>query len=335
MAVSATHAPGRPRRRPALFGLIPAGNIERREALWFWIFISPWVIGFLVFTMYPIVMTAYYSMTKYDFRNDPVWLGLDNYIGLFGDRVFWKSLQVTGYYTLLSVPVGIVFGMLLAVLLNQKVPWLGMFRTLFYLPALLSGSVAVALLFSWLLNPQFGIINSIISSLVGDRGLVPLGLSGPRWLQDPNWVVPSYTLMSLWGFGGSMLIFLSALQGVPTSLYEAAEIDGAGRIQQFFNVTIPMISPVILFTTITGVIGAMQVFTAAYVISGATNLGAPAYASMFYNLYLFLNAFRRYRMGVASAQAWILMIIILILTLLMFWASRRYVYYEADEEGAL
>jgi multiple sugar transport system permease protein len=141
--------------------------------------------------------------------------------------------------------------------------------------------------------------------------------------------------MSLWGFGGSMLIFLSALQGVPTSLYEAAEIDGAGRIQQFFNVTIPMISPVILFTTITGVIGAMQVFTAAYVISGATNLGAPAYASMFYNLYLFLNAFRRYRMGVASAQAWILMIIILILTLLMFWASRRYVYYEADEEGAL
>jgi multiple sugar transport system permease protein len=315
--------------------LIPAGNIERREALWFWIFISPWVIGFLVFTMYPIVMTAYYSMTKYDFRNDPVWLGLENYAKLFGDRVFWKSLQVTGYYTLLSVPVGIVFGMLLAVLLNQKVPWLGMFRTLFYLPALLSGSVAVALLFSWLLNPQFGIINSIISSLVGDRGLVPLGLSGPRWLQDPNWVVPSYTLMSLWGFGGSMLIFLSALQGVPTSLYEAAEIDGAGRIQQFFNVTIPMISPVILFTTITGVIGAMQVFTAAYVISGATNLGAPAYASMFYNLYLFLNAFRRYRMGVASAQAWILMIIILILTLLMFWASRRYVYYEADEEGAL
>ncbi len=335
MAVSATHAAGRPRRRPALFGLIPAGNIERREALWFWIFISPWVIGFLVFTIYPIVMTAYYSMTKYDFRNDPVWLGLGNYANLFGDRVFWKSLQVTGYYTLLSVPVGIVFGMLLAVLLNQKVPWLGMFRTLFYLPALLSGSVAVALLFSWLLNPQFGIINSIISSLVGDRGIIPLGLSGPRWLQDPNWVVPSYTLMSLWGFGGSMLIFLSALQGVPTSLYEAAEIDGAGRIQQFFNVTIPMISPVILFTTITGVIGAMQVFTAAYVISGATNLGAPAYASMFYNLYLFLNAFRRYRMGVASAQAWILMIIILILTLLMFWASRRYVYYEADEEGAL
>ena len=322
-------------KRGALFGLIPAGRIERREALWFWFFISPWALGFLLWTMYPIVMSAYYSLTIYTLGKEPVWAGFTNYATLWGDRVFWKSLQVTTYYTLLSVPLGIAFGLLLAVLLNQKVPALGVFRTLYYLPALLTGSVAVALLFSWLLNPQFGIINSVIRSMVGPDGIIPLGLTGPRWLQDENWVIPSYTLLALWGFGGGMLIYLSALQGVPTALYEAAEIDGAGRIQQFFNVTIPMISPVLLFTFITGTIAAMQVFTPAYVISGGNNLGAPNYASMFYNLYLFLNAFRRYRMGTASAQAWILMIIVLLLTLAMLWASRRYVYYESDEEGAI
>ncbi|HWQ11521.1 MAG TPA: sugar ABC transporter permease [Roseiflexaceae bacterium] len=333
--MAATTLPHARPKKAALFGLIPAGKIERREALWFWFFISPWVIGFLLWTLYPILASFYFSLTVYTLGKEPVWTGLGNYVNLAGDRVFWKSLQVTVYYTLLSVPLGIGFGLLLAVLLNQKVPALGVFRTLYYLPALLTGSVAVALLFSWILNPQFGLINQVIRNLVGPEGLIPLGWNGPRWLQDQNWVIPSFTLMSLWGFGGGMLIYLSALQGVPTALYEAAEIDGANRIQQFFNVTIPMISPVILFTFITGVIGAMQQFTAAYVISGGNNLGAPNYASMFYNLYLFLNAFRRYRMGLASAQAWILMIIVLLLTLAMFWASRRYVYYESDEEGAI
>jgi multiple sugar transport system permease protein len=147
--------------------------------------------------------------------------------------------------------------------------------------------------------------------------------------------MPAYALMALWGFGGTMLIYLSALQGVPTALYEAAEIDGANRIEQFFNITLPMVSPVILFTIITGIIGAFQVFTPAYVISGGTSLGAPNYASMFYNLYLFQNAFTRYRFGTASAQAWILLIVILLLTMLMFWASRRYVHYESDEEGSI
>jgi multiple sugar transport system permease protein len=322
-------------KKGALFGLIPAGKIERREALWFWFFILPWVIGFLAFTLYPIVMSFYYSLTVYTLGKEPVWTGLGNYANLFGDRVFWKSIQVTLYYALLSVPLGIGFGLLLAVLLNQKVPALGVFRTLYYLPSLLAGSVAVALLFSWLLNPQFGIINMFIRQFVGPNGLIPLGLEGPRWLQDQNWVIPSYTLLALWGFGGGMLIYLSALQGVPTALYEAAEIDGAGRIQSFFNVTIPMISPVMLFTFITGTIGALQTFTQAYVLGGQGGLGQPNYASMFYNLYLFLQAFRRYRMGLASAQAWILLIITLLLTAAMFWASRRYVYYESDEEGSI
>jgi len=321
--MAAQSVPGR-KAQVSRWSFVPEGRLARREALWFWAFISPWVVGFLVFTLYPIIASGYYSLTVYNVSSAPRFVGFENYIALAGDRVFWKSLQVTSYFTLLSVPLGILFGILLAVLLNQKVPAMGLFRTLYYLPSLMAGSVAVALLFSWLLNPQFGIINGVLRVI---------GITGPRWLQDPNWVVPSYTLMSLWGFGASMLIYLSALQGVPTTLYEAAEIDGATRVQQFFNVTIPMISPVILFTFITGVIGAFQQFTQAYVISNGT--GAPAYASMFYNLYLFLNAFQRFRLGMASAQAWILMIIVLLLTVAMFWVSRRYVHYESDEEGGI
>ncbi len=327
-----------PRRQTSRFSLIPAGKLERREALWFWFFISPWIFGFIVFTVGPIIASAYLSLTEYSPGKSPVFIGFNNYVTLYNDRVFWKSLQVTAYYSLIAVPLGIVLSLLLAVMLNQKVPFMGVFRTLYYLPSLLAGSVATALLFSWLLNPQFGILNYVIRSLLGPQGLIPLGIVGPRWLQDPAWVVPSYAMLALWGFGGSMLIYLSALQGVPTHLYEAATIDGAGRIQQFFRITIPMISPVILFTLITGIIGSFQVFTPAYVIStgigaGSGTPGSPAYAAMFYVLYLFVNTFQRYRVGLGAAQAWILFIIILVLTLVMFRVSQQYVYYESEEEG--
>jgi multiple sugar transport system permease protein len=311
--------------------------MARREALWFWFFISPWVIGFLVFTMYPLVASAYLSLTHYFPGKTPTFVGFQNYMDLSQDRIFWKSLSVTAYYTLLAVPLGIIFSLLLAVLLNQKVPFMGIFRTLYYLPALLAGSVATALLFSWLLNPRFGILNYVIRFLVGPDGLIPLRIVGPSWLQDPNWVVPSYVLLSLWGIGASMLIYLSALQGVPTQLYEAATIDGATRVQQFFKITLPMISPVILFTLITGVIASFNVFTPAYVIStgggggDASGVGSPAYSAMFYVLYLFVNSFQRDQMGLGAAQAWILFLVILGLTLLMFRASRRFVYYETDQ----
>jgi multiple sugar transport system permease protein len=322
-------------KRASRFRILPAGKIERREALWFWFFIAPWAFGFLVFTAGPIIASAYLSLTNYSPGKSPEFVGFQNYVTLYNDRIFWKSLGVTAYYSFLAVPLGIVASLLLAVVLNQKIPFMGVFRTLYYLPSLLAGSVAIVLLFSWLLNPQFGIINFAIRGLVGPQGVIPLGITGPRWLQDPNWVIPSYTLLALWGFGGGMLIYLSALQGVPTHLYEAATIDGATRFQQFFKITIPMISPVILFTMITGIIGAMQVFTEAYVLAGGTALGSPAYSSMFYVLYLFVNTFQRYRVGLAAAQAWILFLIILGLTGLMFWASRRFVYYEAEEEGAI
>ncbi len=311
-----------------MLGILPKQKLARREAMWFWVFIAPWVIGFIFFRGLPILASMGISFTN--FSNSSVrplaFIGLENYSALFDDKVFYKSLQVSGLYTLFSVPLGIVFSLSLAMLLNQRVPFLGLFRTAYYLPALIGGSVAVAYLFQLMLNPTFGVVNYFISWLVGPNGLIPLGLKGPGWFFDPKWVLPSFILVSLWGFGGPMLIYLAGLQGVPTVLYEAARIDGAGAWSRFRNVTLPMISPVVLFTFITGIIGSFQVFTTAYVISNGE--GGPAYSSMFYVLYLYLNAFRRYRFGYASAMAWLLFIVILVLTVLALHASRRAVYYE-------
>ncbi len=315
-----------------MVGLFPKGNLARREAIWFWIFILPWVVGFILFRGGPIIASLVLSFTQYNVASPPEWVAMENFTRLFNDPIFVKSLQVSVYYTFLSVPLGIVVSLAMAILLNQKgVPFLGIFRTLYYIPALVAGSVAVALLFQWILNPSFGILNYLIGLLMGPDGIIPLGIQGPRWFFDPDWVVPSFVLMSLWGFGGSMLLYLAGLQGVPTTLYEAATIDGANAWQRFRNVTLPMISPVILFTFITGMIGSFQVFTPAYIVSGGQ--GGPAYASMFYVLYLYLNAFRRYRFGYASAQAWLLFLVILILTVLAFRASRRAVYYESAGAG--
>jgi multiple sugar transport system permease protein len=316
-----------------MVGIMPRGKLARKEAMWFWIFISPWILGFLFFRGVPIFASMYLSFTQYNVASPPEWIGFENYVDLFSDKIFYKSLQVSAMYTFLAVPLGLVFSLGLAMLLNQKVPFLGFFRTAYYIPSLVAGSVAVAYLFQLLLNPAFGIVNYLIGVLVGPNGIIPLGIVGPGWFFDPAWVVPSFVLLSLWGFGGPMLIYLAGLQGVPTTLYEAAKIDGANSWHRLRHVTIPMISPVILFTFITGIIGSFQVFTPAYIVSNGA--GGPAYASMFYVLYLYLNAFRRYRFGYAAAQAWILFIVILLLTILALRASRRTVYYESptDEKG--
>jgi multiple sugar transport system permease protein len=319
--------------------ILPEGKLARKEAKWFYVFIAPWILGFLFFTGGPVIASLYLSLTKYNVASPPAWLGLENYVSMFDDRIFYKSIQVSAYYTVMSVPLGILLSLALAMLLNQKVPALGVFRTLYYLPTLVTG-VSVALLFQWLLNPAFGIVNFVISWLVGPSGVIPLGIAGPGWFYDEAWVVPSHVVLSMWSFGGSMLIYLSALQGVPTALYEAATIDGANAWGRFRNVTLPMISPVILFNFITGIIGAFRVFMQAYVISsavggGAEAYGSPNYASMFYVLYLYLNAFRRYRFGFAAAQAWVLFIVILVLTLLSLRVSRQAVYYESASEEDL
>ena len=288
-----------------------------REALWGYIFVAPWVIGFLVFTLGPVIASIGLSFSDYDFFAPPKFVGLSNYIELFTrDRLFILSLYNTVYYVLFSVPLGIIFAFMLALLLNVKLPGMNIYRTVFYLPAVTSG-VAVSLLWIWLFNPQFGLINYLLRSI---------GLPGPGWLVDPTWSKPAFILMSLWGVGGTAVIFLAGLQGVPTSLYEAAVIDGANTWQKFRHVTIPMMTPVIFFNLVMGLIGSFQVFTSAYVMTG----GAPQNSTLFYVLYLFRQAFRLLRMGYAAAMAWVLFVIVILLTLIQFRLSQKWVYYEGE-----
>jgi multiple sugar transport system permease protein len=290
-----------------------------REERAFWIFISPWAIGFLLFTGGPILASFILSFAKYNVIDVPAFIGLDNYRGLFQDRLFYKSLTVTFYYAALAVPFTIISSLLLAVLLNQKVRGQAIFRTLFYTPSIISG-VAVAFLWSWLLNPDFGVVNSLLSQW--------FGIKGPGWFARPNTVIPSMVLMQLTSIGGTMVIFLASLQSLPSDLYESAAIDGASKTRQFFRITIPLISPVILFNSIIGIISSFQIFTQAYVITK----GGPDWNSYFYVYFLFDTAFSQYRMGYAAAQAWILFVIVFALTLLSLMVAKRLVYYEYDSK---
>ena len=294
-------------------------GMAQREALVFYVLISPWVIGFLVFSLGPILASLGISFSQYDIVQPLKWIGLNNYRDMISDELFWQSLKVTAVYTLFGVPLGIIAALFLSSLLNQRIPAMPVFRTMFYLPSVISG-VAVSLLWIWLLNPTFGLINYFLR--------VAFGVRGPKWLLSPQWVLPAFVLMSLWTVGGSTIIYLAALQGVPSELYEAAQLDGANAWRRFRHVTLPMISPVILFTFITGIIGSFQVFTQAYVMTG----GGPHYASLFYGLYIFQNAFRKFKMGYASALAWVLFIIILGLSLVTFRASANRVHYQAGED---
>jgi multiple sugar transport system permease protein len=290
-----------------------------KEERAFWIFIFPWVIGFLVFTGGPIFASLLLSFTNYNVIDTPKFVGLGNYSTLFQDKLFYKSLGVTTYYAALAVPFTIISSLLLAVLLNQKVKGQAIFRTLYYTPSIVSG-VSVAFLWSWLLNKEFGVVNSLLFQW--------FGVKGPGWFSDPDLVIPSMVLMQLTALGTTMVIFLASLQSLPSDLYEAAEIDGASRTKQFFKITIPLISPVILFNAIVGIIGSFQIFTQAYVITK----GGPDWNSYFYIYYIFNTAFAQFRMGYASAQAWILFMIIFALTAFALWGSRRFVYYEYDSK---
>jgi multiple sugar transport system permease protein len=292
---------------------------QRKEERAFWIFISPWVIGFLLFTGGPILASLFLSFTEYNVIDAPRFIGMGNFVALFQDKLFYKSLSVTTYYAILSVPFTIVCSLMIAVLLNQKIRGQAAFRTLYYAPTIVSG-VSVAFLWSWLLNKDFGVVNSILYQW--------FGIKGPGWFADANLVIPSMVLMQLTALGGTMVIFLASLQSLPTDLYESAEIDGANRMTKFFRITIPLISPVILFNGIIGIISSFQIFTQAYVITK----GGPNWNSYFYVYYLFNTAFAQFRMGYASAQAWILFIVIFALTLLALWGSKRYVYYEYDNK---
>lgn len=286
------------------------------EAIMGWVYASPWVVGFLLLTVGPMLFSLAMSFTDYNMFTPPTFIGLENYARMFRvDHLVWTSLWVTTKYALLSVPLNLVLGFLLALLLNQKVFALGIWRTIFYLPAVLSG-VAVLILWLLLLNPDFGMINSLLKGI---------GIQGPRWLGDTDWALPSLVLMGLWGAGQGMLIYLAGLQGIPTELYEAATVDGAGDWTKFFRITIPMMSPVIFFNTVMGIIGALQTFESAYIMTK----GGPAWATYFFMLHLYTTAFEELRMGYASGLAWVLFIYILLLTLLVFRFGSAYVYYES------
>jgi len=293
------------------------GVLARQEERAFYLLIAPWIIGFLVFTAGPIVASFFFSLTFYDVVTPPRWVGMQNYSDMMKDPLLWQSLKVTAVYAVGSVSLGILASLAIALLLNRNIRGVAFFRTVFYLPSVISG-VAVSLLFLWILNKDFGILNFLLYKF--------FGIDGPSWLMNKAWVIPSMILMSLWGIGGSIVIYLARLQGIPTEYYEAAEIDGAGYGSRLISITLPLMTPVIFFNMITGVIGSFQVFTQAYVMTN----GGPNNASLFYVLYLYRNAFRYWRMGYASAQAWILFIILLVLTAILLYTSTRWVYYEAD-----
>jgi multiple sugar transport system permease protein len=295
------------------------GRVERAEAIWFYLLVSPWLIGFLVFALGPIISSLYLSFTEYDMANPSEWIGMANYGRLIRDPLIWQSLKVTGFWVLGGLPLRLVVAFFFAVLLNQRIPGSGFFRTVYYLPSVVSG-VAVALVWMWLLQPQFGIINYFLRLV---------GLEGPRWLASPVWALPGFILMSLWSTGATMVIFLAGLQGIPNDFYEAARIDGASRARQFFRITIPLMTPVILFNVVMGIIHAFQVFTQAFVMTN----GGPANATLFYMLYLYRVAFQYTQMGYGSAMAWVLFLIVLVLTLLVFRSSGRWVYYEGGMKG--
>ncbi len=276
-------------------------------------FISLWIVGFAVFTAGALFGSFSISLTKWNIVGTPEFIGLQNYQKMIEDEFFWKSLKVTLLF-LFNVPLNLALGLFLAMLLNQKIRLIGFFRTLFYLPSVTAG-VAVSLLWMWIFNPRFGVINVLLKNI---------GITGPAWLGSETWALPALIVMSVWGVGGGMLIYLGALQGIPTTFYEAATLDGANALQKFRRITVPMITPVLLLNLIMGVIASFQVFTQAFIMTS----GGPNYATLFYVLYLYQNAFQWFNMGYASALAWVLFLVILAFTFLILRTSSSWVYYE-------
>lgn len=289
-------------------------SFQTRANIAGYLFISPFILGFLIWFMVPAVVAVWLIFQDWNLISVPRFIGLKNILRLAKDPLFIKSLQVTVYYTLISVPLGMVIGFLVALLMNSKVKAISFFRTVFYLPSIVP-AVANAMLWSFIFNSEYGLLNAMLRMI---------GFNKVLWLQDPKLSVPALILMSLWGIGGGMVIYLAGLQGIPVALYEAAEIDGADRFSQLWYVTIPLMSPIIFFNLIMGIIGSFQVFSAGYLITN----GGPQNSTLFYVLYNYKTAFQYLDMGYASVLAWVLFFIILILTLVVFKYVGKMVYYE-------
>lgn len=295
---------------------------QTRENIFGYLFISPWIIGFLGLTLGPLLFSLFASFTDYNITSKMNFIGLDNFKRMITiDDLFKTSLWNTLYYVLFSVPLTTAGAIFLSVLLNQKVKGMKFFRTLYYLPAILSG-VAVYFLWMQLLSPSTGLVNTFLAWF---------GIEGPAWLFDPEWTKPALLLMKMWSVGGGMLLYLASLQGVSNSLYEAADLDGAGVMQKFFYITLPMISPIIFFDVLTSTIGSFQIFQEAYVMT-ENGSGGPGNSLLFYNLHMWNNAFEVFDMGYASAMAWLLFIVVMILTIINMKIGKKWVHYEGGDD---
>jgi len=279
-----------------------------------YIFIAPFILGFFLWFAIPALTSLWLVFQNWNMIAPAEFIGLDNFRRIVSDDLFWQALKVTTVYTIVSVPLSLALAFLLALLLNAKVRGIAAFRTLYYLPSIVP-AVANAVLWAWILNSEFGLLNAMLHTI---------GLPKVLWLQEPEWALPALILMSLWGLGGGMVIFLAGLQGIPNEFYEAAEIDGAGRWAKLWNVTVPLMSPVTFFNLVMGIIGTFQVFTAGYLITN----GGPQNATLFYVLYLYRNGFLYLDMGYAAALAWVLFVIIMVLTAFIFRGVGSRVYYE-------
>lgn len=285
-----------------------------RRSITGYLFISPFILGVLFWVVFPAGMAAWLTFQKWNLITPSKFIGFENFKTMFTDPLFWQSLKVTSIYTLISVPLGLVVSFLLALLINTKIRGIAMFRTVYYLPTIVP-AVASAVLWAWIFNTDFGLINGFLHYF---------GMPKIAWLQETEYALPAMILMSLWGAGAAMIIFLAGLQGIDEMYYEAAKIDGAGRWGQMVNITIPLMSSVIFFNLILGIINSFQIFTAGYLMTN----GGPQNATLFYVLYLYRVGFQNLKMGYASALSWVLFFIILMLTLIVFRTFGRKVYYQ-------
>lgn len=292
---------------------------ESRQALTFYLLISPWLLGLLLFTLGPIIASLGISFLRWDLISPAKFIGFGNYAEMFArDELFWQSLKVTMIYVAVRVPLAMIVALFLAVLMNQKVPGIGLFRTIYYLPSVVSG-VAVSMLWVWMFNGNFGLVNGVLARL---------GITGPGWFSDPDWSLPTMILISLYSVGATAIIFLAGLKNIPASLYESAELDGAGTVQKFIRITLPQLTPTILFNLLMNMIASFQTFTEALIITN----GGPVNSTLFYNLYLYQNAFTYSKLGYASSLAWILFAITLACAYYIFGSSARWVHYEGGDK---
>ena len=291
------------------------GRLERREHIDGYLFIAPWLAGFLIWQIGPMVFSLVMSFTNWTGIYPPEFTAFENYVEIVKDFVVWQSMKVAVLYSAMNVPLSLILGFILALLLNQGVKGSGLYRTLFYLPAVIPG-IAGSYIWMWLLEPNHGIVNYLILKL--------LGVEGPNWLMHPSTALPSIVMVGLWAVGASMIIYLAGLQGIPTEFYEAAAIDGAGVLHKFFYITLPMMTQVLLFTLVIGIVGSFQAFQTAFIMTN----GGPYYSTFFPLLYIYQLAFRNFHMGYAATFSWILFVIIMGITLLIFKSSPAWVYYE-------